>query len=83
MARGYLQPAMWGCNFPGKGKGTRVCDTDPADRHTFSRRLWQGGGSPVIVLSVPHRDKGLQWRSSAVATLGGQNWEGYSKNTAF
>ena len=76
MAQGCLQPAVWGCDFPGRGEGTRVCDTGPAERYIFSRRLWQGGGSPVIDLSVPHRDKGLLWRTSAVAMLGGQNWGG-------
>lgn len=25
--RGYLQPVVWGCDFPGQGKVTRVCDT--------------------------------------------------------
>lgn len=33
--------------------------------------------------SVLHGDKGLQWRTSAVAVLGGQNWGVHNKSTAF
>lgn len=27
-----VQPAVWGCDFPGRGDGMRVCDTGPAER---------------------------------------------------
>lgn len=36
MAQGYLQPAVWGCDFPGRGDdGMRVCDTGSAERAVF------------------------------------------------
>lgn len=44
--------------FQGKGKRQVSVTQDEQKGVFFSRYLWQGGGSPVVGLSVVHRDKG-------------------------